>query len=107
MKSKTIRAEVQPSNFSTDPSLSTDMVVDKVQRLIDTMEDYQQMIMKKKVRLSEIQPIIKKMTAESQSLSEVSRQLPATDRLRSIVNQSLILSSAEIMKFNSGFYNEG
>ena len=105
-QSVSILSEVKSDPTQGDRCFPTEVVVDQVQQLIDTLEAYQKKIMEKEVRLSEIQPIIKKMTAESQSLSEVSKQLSPTDRLRSIVNQSLILSSAEIIKFNSGFYNE-
>jgi hypothetical protein len=106
-QSTSLISEMRPSSFSNERAIPTHMVVDHVQRLIDTMESYQQKLTKKKICLNEIRSLIKKMTVESESLSKVSKQLSATDSLRSIVNQSLILSSAEIVKFKSGFYDQG
>lgn len=108
MKPTNFVSNLRPPQFSNEASPpTTDMVVDQVQRLIDTMECYQQKLMEKKVTLKDIHPLIQKMTTESESLSTVSKKLSATDSLRSIVNQSLILSSVEIVKYNSGFYNAG
>jgi hypothetical protein len=107
LRSTSFISEVHGGNLPGDRFFPKEVVVDQVQQLIHTMEDYQKKAMKRQVQRNELQPIIKKMTVQSQSLSEVSKQLSPTDRLRSIVNQSLILSSAEIVNFNSGFYNNG
>ena len=106
VESTSFVSDIRPPQFSETPN-KTDIVVDKLQRLIDTIESYRKRLQEKKYSLKEIQPLIKKMVVESESLSEITKKLSAQDSLQSIVNQSLILSSAEVIKFNSGFYNDG
>lgn len=100
-------SDLIPPHFSATTTPPTDMVVDLVQQLIDTMKCYRQKLMEKKASFTDVQTLINKMATQSESLSLVSRQLSLADSLRSIVNQSLILSSAEIVTFNSGMYNGG
>ena len=98
-------SDLRPARFTTDPLPSSDTVVDQVRRLIDTMEGYQQQLMEAGVTLRDIQPLVDQMASESEALSGISNSVEGQDSLKAIVNQSLMLSSMEITKFNSGHYN--
>ena len=100
-------SDVRPARFATEPLPSTNMVVDQVQRLIDTMEVYQQKLIENGATLKDIQPLVQQMKSESESLSATSSAVQAKERLKTIVDQSLMLSSMEIAKFNNGDYNDG
>ena len=83
------------------------MLVDRVQRLIDTMGAYQQKLIDSGATLKDIQSLVQKMANESESLSAKSNAVEGQQRLKTIVDQSLTLASMEIAKFNSGYYNDG
>jgi hypothetical protein len=99
-------SNLRPAQFTTEPSPSTKVVVDQVQRLIDTMEGYQQKLIEKAATLRDIQTLVQKMASESESLGAVSKTVAEQDGLRTIIDQSLMLTSMEIAKFNSGHYND-
>ena len=100
-------SEMRPAQFTAEPLPSTNRVVDQVQRLIDTMEVYQQKLIEKGAMLKEIQPLVQKMASQSESLGETLSAMGDQETLKSIVNQSLTLASMEIAKFNNGTYNDG
>lgn len=100
-------SDIRPAQFSTEPMPPTHLIVDRVQRLMDTMAIYQQKLMENGATLKAIQPVMEKMASDSQSLSAASGTEGVGDELRTIVNQSLMLSSMEIAKFRSGYYNDG
>lgn len=100
-------SEIRPTQFTAEPLPSTHMVVDGVQRLIDTLEAYQHKLNKNGASLKDIQVLVQKMTSQSESLTAISRAAGEQESLSEIVNQSLMLSSMEVAKYNNGFYNEG
>jgi len=110
-RSKTEQApflsDIRPAQFSSESVPSENMLVDRVQRLIDTMGAYQQKLIDSGATLKDIQSLVQKMANESESLSAKSNAVEGQQRLKTIVDQSLTLASMEIAKFNSGFYNDG
>lgn len=102
-----IRSDIRPSHFSTESFPSTNMVVDQVHRLIDTMEVYQQQLLDRGATLKDIQALVQKMESQSDSITATSSAVGDQDRLKTIVNQCLALTTIEITKFNSGHYNDG
>jgi hypothetical protein len=97
---------LRPAQFNAEPSPSTNAVVDQVSRLIDTMEGYQQQLIDKDATLKDIQALVRRMESESQSLGAASKRVDGQDGLRTIIDQSLMLTSMEIVRFNSGHYND-
>ena len=83
------------------------MLVDRAQRLIDTMGAYQQKLIDSGATLKDIQSLVEKMATESESLSAATNAVAGQKRLKTIIDQSLTLASMEIAKFNSGHYIKG
>ena len=100
-------SDVRPARFAEEPLPTANVAVDHVQRLIDTMEVYQQKLTENGATLRGIQKLVQKMASESESLSTVSTAVEEHPSLKTIIDQSLMLSSMEIAKFNSGYYNDG
>jgi hypothetical protein len=98
---------VRPVQFSSESLPSESMLVDRVQRLIDTMGAYQQKLIDSGATLKDIQALVQKMTTQSESLSATSDTVEGQTNLKTIVDQSLTLASMEITKFNNGHYNDG
>lgn len=98
-------SEIRPAQFATEPLPPQNMVVDRVQQLIDTMEAYQHKLIENGATLKDVQPLVQKMTSQSESLSATSSVVEGQESLKTIINQSLTLASMEIAKFNSGYYN--
>lgn len=97
-------SSVRPPQFAAESLPSVNMVVDQVQRLIDTMGDYQQQLMEKGATLKGIQGLVEQMESQRDALSAASDTLSDQTGLKTIVNQSLSLASMEIAKFNNGYY---
>ncbi len=98
--------EIRPAQFTTEALPSTNMVVDRVQQLVDTMAAYQHKLTEKGTPLKGLQALVRTMTSQSESLSTISEAVGKEENLKTIVNQSLMLSSMEIAKYNSGYYND-
>ncbi len=100
-------SEIRPAQFSSELLPPVNMVVDRVQQLIDTMGVYQQKLIDQGATLKDIQALVQKMASQSESLSATSNLVKGEEKLQAIVNQSLTLASMEIAKFNSGYYIDG
>jgi hypothetical protein len=99
-------SDIRPVQFETQVAPSTNLIVDQVGQLIDTMEAYQQKLIDNSATLKDIDPIIDKLTSQSESLSAISKDAKMEDDLKSIVDQSLMLSLKEIAQYKSGQYND-
>lgn len=99
-------SNLHPAQFVTESSPSTNAVVDQVSRLIDTMEGYRQKLIEKGATLKDIETLVQKMASESESLGAASSTVDEQDGLRAIIDQSLMLTSMEMVRFNNGHYND-
>jgi hypothetical protein len=99
-------SDVRPARFSVESAPSAGKVVDKVQRLIDTLADYQGKLIEKGTTLKEMDGLVRQMETQSASLAAASDQVGESGKLKAIVNQSLMLSAMEIAKYNNGHYND-
>ena len=99
-------SEIRPVQFETQATPSTDLIVNQVGHLIETMEAYQQKLIDNGATLKDIEPLIDKLASQSESLSSISKDVGMEDELKSIVDQSLLLSSKEIAQYKSGQYND-
>jgi hypothetical protein len=99
---------IRPARFTaeTETAPSTNMIADQVEQLIDTMEAYQQKLIDNDATLKEIQPLMDKMASHHERLSAISKGVDDQEKLGAVVNQSLMLSSMEMTRYNSGFYND-
>ncbi len=100
-------SDIRPAQFSSESIPSENMLVERVQRLIDTMGAYQQILIDSGASLKDIQSLVQKMATENESLSAASNAVEGQKRLKTIADQSMTLASMEIAKFNSGYYNGG
>jgi len=106
IESTPFNSQIRPAQFATESLPATNMVMNRVQQLIDTMGVYQQKLIDSGATLKDIQTLIEKMTSQSESLGATSSAAEGQESLKKIVNQSLTLASIEIAKFNSGYYND-
>ena len=79
-------------------------MVDRVEKYLDLLDEYRQKLANPQVTLKDIYLLINEMEVEKQSLIPVLNSLPDGDGLKDILNQTLITSSLEIIKFNRGDY---
>lgn len=99
-------SEIRPAQFEAQTVPSTDMIVDQIDQLMATMEAYQHRLMDSNATLKDIEPIVEKIATQSESLSAISQEAKIEDDLKTIVNQSLSLSSKEIARYRNGHYND-
>jgi hypothetical protein len=105
-ESTAVTGNVLPAPFAVAPDRSTPMMVDRLQRLIDTMEAYQQRLMAGNATLKEVQPLVERLEKHSQPLSALSEAAQQPDNLVIMVNQAVMLASMEVARFKSGHYND-
>ncbi len=79
-------------------------IVRQTERLLDTLEQYQQMLENLKFTLKDISHFVDEITAENKALFSVVDSLCDGDELKAILNQALITSVVEVIKFNRGDY---
>ena len=79
-------------------------IVDRAERLLDTLDEYQEKLASPEFTLRDISPLIGEMEAGNEILTSAVNDLSHGDELKNILNQVIITSSVEIIKFNRGDY---
>jgi len=79
-------------------------IIDRVENLLNVLGEYQQKLKDPHFSLKEIDPLVKQMEKEKENLAPVLDSLVEDDGLKDILNQALVTSSLETIKFNRGDY---
>jgi len=94
-------SEIQFNTFLSGEKIP---MVDRVEKYLDLLDEYRQKLANPQVTLKDIYLLINEMEVGKQSLIPVLNSLPDGDGLKDILNQALMTSSLEIIKFNRGDY---
>jgi hypothetical protein len=79
--------------------------IGQVENYLNMLNEYQEKLGNPDVTLKELSPLLDQMNAEEGQLSSALNSLSDEDELKGIINETLILSSLETIKFNRGDYN--
>jgi len=79
-------------------------IIDRVENLLNVLNEYQQKLKDPHFSLKEIDPLVKQMEKEKENLAPVLDSIVEDDDLKDILNQALVTSSLETIKFNRGDY---
>ncbi|MBW2143490.1 MAG: hypothetical protein JRG75_03725 [Deltaproteobacteria bacterium] len=94
-------SQIQLNPFMSGREIS---IVDRAESLLDTLDEYQERLASPEFTLRDISPLIGKMEAGNEILTSAVNDLSDGDELKNILNQVIITSSVEIIKFNRGDY---
>ncbi len=79
-------------------------VYESTNRLLDVLDEYRGMLADQRIPAENIQPVVDKLSYQSERLSTGLRSLSEESLLKPIANHALIVSSLEVMKFGRGDY---
>ncbi len=96
---------LQPSShiFFDTAAVAQEEVVQRVTGFLDMMEEYSSKL-DSSATLKDISPLVAKMELEKAELQQLAESLPQGDEVRAILDEALIRSSVEVVKFNRGDY---
>jgi hypothetical protein len=112
-KSTEAPAEIQPTTlldpisairFNPLSAQDKNIMVERVENLLNLLENYRQQLKNSNVTLRTLEPIMHSIAAEKDQLSAKLDSIPNEDGLKDILNQTLITASLEVIKFNRGDY---
>ena len=100
-------AFIHPLQGSQPATLSPSdhqFVANGIEDLINLLDRYRQKLHDPRVTLKQIDPVIRDMTREMEKLVPELDSLPADEKLKKILNQTLVTVSLELSKFYRGDY---
>jgi hypothetical protein len=106
-------AGVRPAGFANSlsairPASTADFdrqtAIDHVENLLGLLDDYRRNLSDPGINLRQINPIVQEMDKLKETLAPVLDSLPDDEKLKDIVNQTLVTASLEITKFYRGDY---
>jgi hypothetical protein len=95
---------ISPLNFAMPASMPNSEQVKHIDQLLNIMESYQATMANPRGSLKDAYPLVQMMEKKTAALVPVLESLPAGDKLKDILNQALITSTVETIKFNRGDY---
>jgi hypothetical protein len=85
-------------------SLEKQRVLDRVENLIDLLDQYRQQLSDPSLALKEVDPAVREINQARENLTPVLDSLPEDEELKNIVNRTLVTASLEVTKFYRGDY---
>ena len=96
--------EAAPVQSILSPVQGSDPNIERIERLIDTLDRYQQKLNSPHASLKELYPLIQEIEREQQALTPTMDALSDEDDLKGILKEVLLTSSMEAIRFNRGDY---
>lgn len=101
---KTLLDPISAIRFNPLSPQDKNITLERVENLLNLLENYRQQLKDPNVTLRTIEPIMNSIAAEKDQLSAKLDEIPNENRLKDILNQTLITASLEVIKFNRGDY---
>ena len=94
------------SSIRFDPIFGIDRMqnIERVEKFLDVLEDYQKNLENTAVNLKEMSPVVTCMKNETEKMLPLLNSLPDADGMKDILNRALVTSTVEAIKFNRGDY---
>jgi len=90
--------------FDSSPSLNEIPIIERTEKLLDTLDNYREKLQNPEVSLEDIYPLVSEMEMKKEGLTSALNSLPDGDGLKDILNEAMITSSLEVARFNRGDY---
>ena len=89
-----------------DPSaLEQKFALDRIENIVGLLDQYRHKLADPEITLKNIDPIIREIDQETQTLSPLLDALPEDEQLNDLINQTLVAASLEVTKFYRGDYS--
>lgn len=104
LQSASTMPKLEASGFSESLGRRHSGEIKKVEQFLDLLESYTQALSDPKKNLRDIASLVESLESEKEKLAELGENLPEGDILKHIVNQTVIFTMAEVLRFNRGDY---
>lgn len=91
-------------SFAVSSGVDRMQTVSNINEFLSIMESYQKEMANPKASLKDAYPFVQQMEKKMAELIPALESLPATDKLKDILNRALVASTVEVIKFNRGDY---
>jgi hypothetical protein len=78
--------------------------IDRIEKVLDILDEYRRKLADPNTTLREIEPLVKSLETENGQLQPVLNSIVEGDQLKDILNQTLVSTSLEVIKYNKGDY---
>ena len=78
--------------------------IDRIEKVLDILDEYRRKLADPNTTLREIEPLVKSLETENGQLQPVLNSIVEGDQLKEILNQTLVSTSLEVIKYNKGDY---
>ena len=104
IKPSTLANPISAIQFKRVDAQDTNITIERVENLLNLLENYRQHLKDPNVTLRTLEPIMNRIADEKDQLSTQLDSISNEDALKDILNQTLITASLEVIKFNRGDY---
>jgi len=104
VQSSTGTGPVLPVQLQRLAAIDKKTIVDGIENVLDLLDDYRSKLADPNITLKDIHPLISAIEHENKFLKPLLNSLSEGDELKPILNQALVTTSVEVIKFNKGDY---
>jgi hypothetical protein len=97
-------SSISPIQLNMLSPAKNQSMIERVENLLNLLDEYQQKLKDPQIPLKEIDPVVQQMEKEKENLTPALDSMAEGGRLKDILNQALVTSSLESIKFNRGDY---
>jgi len=88
----------------TSAGFDKQFALDRIENLIGLLDQYRDKLADPEVTLKNIDPIVREIDRETETLVPILDSVPEGEGLKNIINQTLVTASLEVNKFYRGDY---
>jgi len=78
--------------------------IDRIEKVLDLLDEYHRKLADPDSTLKDIHPLVKSLETENEQLKPMLNSMAEGDQLKKILNQTLVTTSLEVIKYNKGDY---
>ena len=96
--------KIEPKDIPSFSEQGKGYEVEKVEQFLDLLQSYSVALSDPTKSLRELAPLVRSLEEEKREMVALKEQLPEGSVLKDIVNQAVIHTTVEVVKFNRGDY---
>ncbi len=97
-------SSVAQLQFNTQFAVQSNPMVERTEQFLNILDQYQKKLMDPQASLRDMHPLIERMAKNKDALAPLVNSLPDGDELKDVLNNALVTSTVEMIKFNRGDY---
>lgn len=100
----TLLGSLSPIQLNPASIPNNNVIAERIDKFLGLLDNYRRSLGDPQLTLKKVDAVVKELDNEKERLQPILDTMPEGDRLKDVLNQTLVTAATEIMKFKRGDY---